>query len=177
MSGFADRLAGLSPKRLALLAHELHSELEALQQARAEPVAVIGMGCRFPGGADSPDRFWRLLCEGFDAIREVPADRWDADAFYDPDPDAPGKINTRFGAFLEGVDLFDAGFFGISPREARRMEPQQRLLLEVAWEACENAGRSPSGLAGSRTGVFVGVCASDYSRLQFASREQLDAYA
>src|SRR5215470_12160118 len=116
MSDFAEQIANLSPKRLALLAYELHSELEAVQQARNEPIAIIGVGCRFPGGADTPAAFWRLLYEGVDAIGEVPPDRWDIDAYYDPDPDAPGKMSTRYGGFLEQVDQFDAEFFGISPR-------------------------------------------------------------
>ena len=177
MSDFAARIAKLSPKRLALLAHELHDELESLRQTRTDSIAIVGIGCRFPGGADSPAAFWQLLRDGVDAVREVPPDRWDVNAYYDPDPDAPGKMNSRFGGFIDNVDGFDAEFFGISPREARRMEPQQRLLLEVAWEALENAGYAPDSLAGSRTGVFAGVCGNDYSKWQFASIEQLDAYA
>src|SRR5689334_4338260 len=129
MTDFTEQIANLSPKRLALLAYELHDELEALQQARAEPIAIVGLGCRFPGGADTPDAYWQLLHDGVDAIAEVPADRWDVEAYYDPNPDAPGKMTTRYGAFLERVDAFDAEFFGIAPREARRMDPQQRLLL------------------------------------------------
>ena len=110
--------------------------------AAGEPIAIIGIGCRFPGASD-PAAFWRLLRDGADAIREVPADRWDQHAFYDPDPATPGKMNTRWGGFLEQVDQFDPHFFGISPREAARMDPQQRLLLEVAWEALEDAGQVP----------------------------------
>ncbi|WXB20297.1 SDR family NAD(P)-dependent oxidoreductase [Pendulispora albinea] len=135
------------------------------------------MGCRFPGGADTPDRFWTMLDEGRDAIVEAPRDRWDRDAWYDPDPDAPGKMYTRWGGFLEGADRFDAEFFGISPREAARMDPQQRLVLEVAWEALEHAGIAAHRLAGSATGVFVGVSLSDYAGLQFADLTRLDAYA
>ena len=176
MTDFSDQIAKLSPKRLALLAYELHDELEALQQARAEPVAIVGLGCRFPGGADSPAAFWELLHAGVDAVREVPADRWDVDAFYDPDPDAPGKMTTRYGAFLDRVDQFDAEFFGIAPREARRMDPQQRLLLEVAWEALEHANLPPDRLAGSATGVFMGTCALDFGLVQYADPARLDAY-
>src|SRR5258708_2812648 len=177
MSDFSQQIANLSPKRLALLAYELHDELEALQQAHIEPIAIVGIGCRFPGGANSPAAFWDLLRAGVDAVREVPADRWDIDAFYSPDPDAPGKITSRYGAFLDQVDQFDPEFFGISPREARRMDPQQRLLLEVAWEALEHASLPPDRLAGSSTGVFIGVSGNDYARWQFASPAQLDAYA
>ena len=117
--------------------------------AQAEPIAIIGIGCRFPG-ANDPLAFRQLLRDGVDAITEVPADRFDLNAFYDPDPQAPGKISTRWGGFLDQVDRFDPHFFGISPREAARMDPQQRLLLEVAWEALEDArtgarapGRNP----------------------------------
>jgi acyl transferase domain-containing protein/glutamate-1-semialdehyde aminotransferase/acyl-CoA synthetase (AMP-forming)/AMP-acid ligase II/alpha-ketoglutarate-dependent taurine dioxygenase len=141
-----------------------------------EPVAIIGIGCRFPG-ADGPQAFWRLLCHGVDAIREVPADRWDADSFYAPEAATPGKANTRWGGFLEGVDLFDAAFFGISGREACRMDPQQRLLLEVAWEALEDAGQVPARLAGTATGVFVGISTDDYGRLQLGDLDRIDAYS
>ncbi len=138
-----------------------------------EPIAIIGMGCRFPGGADTPERFWELLKSGFDAISEVPAARWDVDAFYSPDPDAPGKMYSRSGGFLGDLDRFDAAFFGISPREALRMHPQQRLLLEVAWEALENAGQSVTSLAGSQTGVFIGFMnTQDYAQLQFQTGDR-----
>ena len=140
-----------------------------------EPVAIIGLSCRFPQ-ADSPQAFWELLRNGVDAITEVPSERWDVDAFHSENPD-PGKVTTRFGAFLDDVDLFDPHFFGISPREAARMDPQQRLLLEVSWEALENAFIPPHALAGTRTGVFVGISSYDYSRLQFNDPEMIDAYA
>src|SRR5262245_45844032 len=156
MNDLADRLAKLSPKQLAVLVGELQSQLAKARSARTEPIAIVGMSCRFPGGASSPDAFWTLLREGRDAITEVPRTRWEIDAYYDPDPRAPGKMSTRWGGFLEAVDEFDAEFFGIAPREARVMDPQQRLLLEVAWEALEDAGQTPAGLAGSRTGVFIG---------------------
>ncbi|NUQ76918.1 MAG: acyltransferase domain-containing protein [Polyangiaceae bacterium] len=130
-----------------------------------EPIAIVGIACRFPGGATSPDRFWQLLWEGVDAIREVPADRWDIDAFYDPDRTAPGKMSTRWGGFLEGgVDGFDPGFFGISPREAVEMDPQQRLMLELAWEGFEDAGVDPASLRGSPVGVFAGAMWTEYAR-------------
>lgn len=140
-----------------------------------EPIAVIGLGCRFPG-AEGPDAFWRLLRDGVDAIGEVPAGRWDADAFYDAEG-APGKMTTRWGGFLDEVDRFDPHFFGISPREAARMDPQQRMLLEVVWEALEHAGLPSGRLAGSQTGVFIGISSYDYSRLQFSDPAQIDAYA
>jgi len=129
-----------------------------------EPIAIIGIGCRFPGAKD-PESFWQLLHNGVDAITEVPKERWDVGTFYDPEPATPGKMNTRWGGFLEQVDQFDPSFFGISPREAERMDPQQRLVLEVAWEALENAGIAPDKLANSQTGVFMGIGNYDYCRL------------
>jgi acyl transferase domain-containing protein/acyl carrier protein/predicted O-methyltransferase YrrM len=130
-----------------------------------EPIAVIGVGCRFPGGVDDIASFARLLYDGIDAVTEVPADRWDASAWYDADPDAAGRIATRWGAFIPDVDLFDAALFGIAPREAVHVDPQQRLLMEVAWEALENAGLAPDALAGTPTGVFVGITSNDYAEL------------
>jgi myxalamid-type polyketide synthase MxaB len=140
-----------------------------------EPIAIIGIACRFPG-ADGPAAFWRLLCDGRDVTREVPPGRWDADALYDPDPAAPGKAVTRRGGFLDAVDLFDPLFFRISPREAVRMDPQQRLVLELAWEALEDAGLVPARLRGSRTGVFLGFGVPEYHLAQYAVPEQIDGY-
>ncbi|MGH9277217.1 MAG: beta-ketoacyl synthase N-terminal-like domain-containing protein, partial [Acidimicrobiales bacterium] len=163
MSDLADRLSRLSPlQRAAFAVEEARSKLAAIEQARTEPIAIVGMACRFPGGADTVEGYWDLLREGRDAIVEVPGDRWDVDAYYDPDPDAPGKMVTRWGGFVDGVDGFDALFFGISPREATYMDPQQRLLLEVSWEALERAGVAADRLPGSNTGVFVGISTSDY---------------
>ncbi|HET6890349.1 MAG TPA: type I polyketide synthase [Pyrinomonadaceae bacterium] len=178
MSAFADEIAKLSQKRLALLCMELKEQLDSLSEQRHEPVAIIGMGCRFPGGADHPKAFWRLLRDGVDAIGEVPSGRWDIDSYFDPDPDAPGKMYTREGGFIEQVDLFDAQFFGISPKEATRMDPQQRLLLEVSWEALEHAGWPPDKLKGSRTGIFVGIGIDDYAKVQFRTGNPalVDAY-
>ena len=146
------------------------------REMKNEPIAIIGIGCRFPG-ANDPAAFWQLLRDGVDAIREVPADRFDQHAFYDPDPAAPGKMNTRWGGFLGQVDQFDPNFFGISPREALCMDPQQRLLLEVTWEALQDAGQVPERLAGTQAGVFIGIATNDYGRLQWNDLERIDAYA
>ena len=141
-----------------------------------EPIAIVGIGCRFPGGANSPGAFWRLLRDGGNAIAPVPANRWNADAFHNQDPLQPGKICSRWGGFVEPMDQFDAAFFGISPREASRMDPQQRWLLEVAWEALEDGGQVPEALAGSKIGVFVGISSSDYYDLQLRDRNSINAY-
>jgi acyl transferase domain-containing protein/NAD(P)-dependent dehydrogenase (short-subunit alcohol dehydrogenase family)/acyl carrier protein/SAM-dependent methyltransferase len=166
-------------QRTVLLLKQLQAKLDAKERQAREPIAVIGMGCRFPGGIRSPDDFWRLLTSATDAITEVPPTRWDIDAWYDPDPDLPGKMNTRWGGFLDDVDQFDAEFFGISPREATSMDPQQRLILEVAWEALEDANIPPPRLQGSRAGVFLGICTSDYARLEesVSACSALDTYA
>jgi acyl transferase domain-containing protein/ubiquinone/menaquinone biosynthesis C-methylase UbiE/acyl carrier protein len=141
-----------------------------------EPIAIIGMGCRFPGGANSPVAFWKLLRDGVDAIREIPPERWDIDAYYHPDRELPGKTYSRHGGFLDRVDLFDAEFFGISPREASRISPQQRLLLEVAWEALEDAGLPIDRLAGSATGVFIGISTEEYGEEQIGDIRGINAY-
>jgi acyl transferase domain-containing protein len=175
-------IADLSPEKRAFLAELLlRSVPDARTSEQREPIAIIGISCRFPGGANTPARFWQLLREGGDAITEVPADRWDSDAYYDADPSAPGKMSTRWGGFLEHVELFDADFFGIAPREAVSMDPQQRLLLELAWEALEDAGQAPTSLAGSKTGVFIGIGINDYSQIRTADKTPdpalLDTYA
>jgi acyl transferase domain-containing protein len=155
---------GLSPLRQALLAIEkMQARVDEMERARTEPIAIVGIGCRFPGGAASPEEFWRLLHDGVDAIVEQPPERWDLAAHYDPDPEAVGKTYCRRGGFLQQVDLFDAEFFGISPRDAQSMDPQHRLLLEVAWEAIEDGCIAPDRLAGSATGVFVGITNNDYA--------------
>ena len=122
------------------------------------------MACRFPGAPDV-EAFWEVLSGGVDVIREIPDDRFDINEYYDPDPDAPGKIYSRYGGFLDDIDGFDPEFFGISPREAVWIDPQQRLVLETAWEGLERAGYSPMALRGSRSGVYVGVGANEYSHL------------
>jgi acyl transferase domain-containing protein/SAM-dependent methyltransferase len=173
-----DRIESLSPKRVALLALELEAKLQKVEGQRSGPIAIVGIGCRIPGSAPGPDGFWNLLANGRDGVCEVPADRWDIDRFYDPDPDAPARISTRWGGFLDGpVGAFDAAFFGISRREAVSMDPQHRLLLEVAWEALENAGHDPHALAGSRTGVYVGLSTTDYHHLLLTrGQHAIDAY-
>ncbi|BAZ20872.1 beta-ketoacyl synthase [Kalymmatonema gypsitolerans NIES-4073] len=145
------------------------------EQKENNAIAIVGIGCRFPG-ADNPEAFWQLLRRGVDAISEVPQQRWDANTFYDPNRATPGKMNTRWGGFLEQVDKFDGQFFGISPREAESLDPQQRLLLEVSWEALENAAYAPDKLAGSNTGVFVGISNFDYSQLLSKQVAGFDAY-
>jgi len=150
-------------------------KVEKAQQSFFEPIAIIGMGCRFPG-ADNPDEFWNLLSEGRDAIGQIPADRWNIDDYFDPNPDTPGKMFSKNGGFLKSVDQFDPQFFSISPREASKMDPQQRLLLEVTWEALEDAGIPPSNLAGTNTGVFVGISNTDYQGPLYSHHHVLDAY-
>jgi len=145
-------------------------------EAADEPIAILSAGCRYPGGVVDLDSFWRLLDAGGDAIGQVPRSRWDADALYDPDPDAKGKSTSRSGGFLADIDAFDAGFFEISPREAAAMDPQQRLLLETSWEAIERAGLTSAQLMGSQTGVFVGLMSHDYAALAGSHLEAFDGY-
>ncbi|ATB34120.1 polyketide synthase [Melittangium boletus DSM 14713] len=169
MSDVMEKLVrGLSPeKRVNLAKMLLRSAGESVPESSAtEPIAIIGVGCRFPGGANSPESYWKLLSGGVDAVQEVPSSRWDVNAYYDPDPSVPGKVYTRNGAFVDGVDLFDPYFFGIPPRSAVNLDPQHRLLLEVTWEALENAGISPRSLAGSKTGIFVGGATGEYTQLR-----------
>jgi len=138
--------------------------LHASDSAAMDPIAVIGLGCRLPQAPD-PETLWNLLIQAKSAIRETPPGRWDVDELYDPVIGTPGKLNTRWGGFIDEVDRFDAQFFGIAPREANEMDPQQRALLEVAWTALEHGGIRPSSLAGTRTGVYVGIGGNDYSHL------------
>lgn len=173
MIELSERLSQLPPAKRQLLQQRLRRD-----PSLAEPVAVVGIGCRFPGAPDL-DRYWQLIAGGEEATGEIPASRWDIDAFYDPSGQTDGKMSTRWGAFLEDVDRFDALFFGIAPREAKKIDPQQRLLLEVAWEALEHAGVAPDRLAGSNGGVFIGIGGTDYSKVptQFADYyEHVDAH-
>ncbi len=141
-----------------------------------EPIAVIGLGCRFPGAKD-PEAYWQILKEGGDMISEIPADRWRKEAFFDPDPSVPGKAISRWGGFLDRIDQFDPFFFGISPMEARIMDPQQRLLLELSHEALDDAGQVIEDLSGSRTGVFVGISVNEYSHLQFRDPAEITSHS
>jgi acyl transferase domain-containing protein len=143
-----------------------------------EPIAIVGIGCRLPGGVRSPHDLWNLLVGGVDAVVEVPAERWHLSAMYHPDPAKPGRMNTRWGGFLDQIDRFDAQFFGITPREAEPADPQQRLLLEVAYHAVEDAGLTLAALANKRASVYIGICSWDYSILQLMpeARPAIDAY-
>ncbi|MEZ4867750.1 MAG: SDR family NAD(P)-dependent oxidoreductase [Caldilineaceae bacterium] len=174
MSTFAQQISAMSPLQLAYAAKEMRQKARLID---AEPIAIIGLGCRFPG-ADSPAAFWSRLHNGDDMITEVPPDRWPIDAYYDADPNAPGKMYTRQGGFVAQSPYdFDSDFFAISPREAASLDPQQRLLLEVSWEALEDAALSAEQLAGTSTGVFIGICSSDYfQRLVARGAEQIDHY-
>ncbi|AKT41166.1 type I polyketide synthase [Chondromyces crocatus] len=152
-------------KRALRIIDELETKLDASERSAREPIAVVGMGCRFPG-ANGPGALWTLLRDGVDAISTVPGDRWDVASIHATAPGTPGKTTSRWGGFLDDVRGFDARFFGISPREAERMDPQHRLLLEVSWEALEHAGVAPDRLAGTPGGVYLGIIASDYAALQ-----------
>jgi phthiocerol/phenolphthiocerol synthesis type-I polyketide synthase B len=143
---------------------------------RGTSVAIVGIGCRFPGGVSDAESFWRFLSEGRDAITEIPPDRIDVRRYFDPRPATPGRMITRWGGFLDHIDEFDAEFFGISPREAERLDPAQRLLLEAAWEALEDAGQDVRKLDGARTGVFIGQWLNDFESRVFRDSEEVDFY-
>ena len=145
-------------------------------QHNDEHIAIIGIGCRFPGGAHDPMSFWKLLCEGVDAVKTVPIERWDAEAFYDADFNTPGKIVNRVGGFLGQIDQFDPYFWGLSAQEATSMDPQQRLMLEVTKEALDDGGQPMEQLAGSQTGVFIGLTESEYTWLSVADHEKANCY-
>jgi acyl transferase domain-containing protein len=164
------KLAGTTPRPAAPVAAKTVTD---------EPIAVVGLGLRLPGGVDSPAALWRMLSSGTDAVAAFPTDRgWDLEGLFDPDPSTPGKSYVREGGFLTDALGFDAGFFGISPREALAMDPQQRLLLEISWEALERAGINPASLRGRDVGVYTGLIANDYQSAAdaVAPIPELDGY-
>ena len=167
-------------KKTFIALKRAQARVEALEARRAEPVAIIGIGCRLPGGVDSPEALWQLLCRETDTARAVPADRWQEETFYSASADAAGRTHAARAHFLDGdVDAFDAPLFGVSAKEALAMDPQQRLLLELAWEALEDAGIDPVSLRGSPTGVFVGISSDDYAQAHRHSGrlELIDGYS
>jgi acyl transferase domain-containing protein len=164
-------------KRALMTMERMQRRIDEYERARSEPIAIVGMACRFPGGVVDPQTFWDLLSTGRDAIVEVPEDRWDVDAFFDERPQVPGKISCRWGGFLDRMDRFDHQFFSISRREAVLMDPQQRLFLEVTWEALEDAGQAPHSLAGSDTGVYLAIYGTDYASQVFADLARINAYS
>jgi acyl transferase domain-containing protein len=172
-----DRIQQLSRAKLELFALSLEQKLHALQAAAREPIAIVGLACRFPGGCETPEEFWKLLVDGRDGISDVPADRWDNAQFYDADASTPGTIATRFGGFVADVFDFDPAVFGIGKREAAVMDPQQRILLETAWQAMERAGYCRETLSQTRTGVYVGAFASDFARRFLDDDTRIDGYS
>ena len=182
----SDQMQSEDSRKLTL--EEANAEIERLRAQLAasdgdvssrEPIAVVGMGCRYPGGVKSPDEFWELLSSGRDVLREIPNERWDVDAYFDPEMTVPGKMYVRQGYYLDDIDQFDPQFFGLSPREAESLDPQQRLVMEVSWETLEHAGIAPSKLRGGKTGVFVGQYWDDYSsqRIYATDNREIDRYA
>jgi len=175
IEALADHLAGCSRKDTGTEEISRANRGDRSSLKSDEPIAIIGMACRFPD-ANDVESYWDLLRYGLDAVREIPSDRWNLQEFFHPSDRQQGKMNTRWGGFLERIDEFDAGFFGIAPREAEQMDPQQRLLMEVVWEALERAGIAASSLSGSDSGVFVGISSSDYPRLYPHDYSLVDAH-
>jgi malonyl CoA-acyl carrier protein transacylase len=168
----------LSPIKRALYEiRTLKGRVRELEQAQVEPVAIVGLGLRFPGNASNAASMWQILADGVDTGCEIPPSRWSIDQYFNADPDAPGKMDTRRGHFIAEPAAFDASFFGISPREATSLDPQHRIALEVAWEALENAGYSPDGAAANHAGVFLALSNSDYGRMVFKDFNEVDAYS
>ncbi|WP_072466846.1 type I polyketide synthase, partial [Mycobacterium tuberculosis] len=167
-----NRLASYIRTELAGLPQEI-KHTPAVRTTSEDPIAIVGMACRYPGGVNSPDDMWDMLIQGRDVLSEFPADRgWDLAGLYNPDPDAAGACYTRTGGFVDGVGDFDPAFFGVGPSEALAMDPQQRMLLELSWEALERAGIDPTGLRGSATGVFAGLIVGGYGMLA----EEIEGY-
>ncbi|WP_084454463.1 type I polyketide synthase [Mycobacterium interjectum] len=167
------RISAMTAQQRTALSEEFS---RASRTTTTEPIAVVGIGCRFPGDVTGPDSFWELLVHGRNAITKIPADRWDADAFYSPDPMTPGHMTTKWGGFVPDIAGFDAEFFGITPREAVAMDPQQRMVLEVAWEALEHAGIPTDSLADTRTGVMIGAYFNEYQSILASGPLDVDAY-
>ncbi|WAP56085.1 type I polyketide synthase [Streptomyces sp. S465] len=165
---------------LKLVTADLHQTRLRLQEAEAknhDPIAIVGIGCRYPGGIESPEDLWRIVSEGIDAVSEFPVDRgWNVETMYHPDPDHPGTSYVHEGGFVDGIADFDPSFFGISPREALGMDPQQRMLLETSWEAFERAGIDPVSVRGKQIGVFVGTSNHDYLGAILSSNENFEGY-
>ncbi len=156
--------------------HDMIHKVESLEAEKTEPIAIVGMACRFPG-ANNVQQFWDLLISSRDPITEVPRDRWNIEEYYGANPAIPGKIVTRFGGFIQDADKFDAQFFGVFSKEAETLDPQQRILMEVAWEALEYAGIVPENLKGSKASIFVGISSNDYELLLEQKRSQdIDSY-
>ncbi len=164
-------------QRAVVLIEKIKKKLSQQEYSLREPIAIIGIGCRLPGGSNNPKQFWELLSNGVDAVQEIPDVRWEKDAYYDSDPETPGKMYTRCGGFIPEVDKFDPKFFNISPREALTIDPQHRLLLEVSWEAFESAGIIPQRLDSTPVGVFVGITLNEYDKIiQQAAARNLEHY-
>jgi 3-oxoacyl-(acyl-carrier-protein) synthase/SAM-dependent methyltransferase/acyl carrier protein len=167
----------LSPVKRALVElRRLRAELESCRRGQLEPVAIIGLAVRLPGGITSPERFWKALAGGEDLITTVPSERWDAQAYWSPDGDQPGTMYDTHGGFLSDIDAFDADLFGIHPREAASMDPQHRILLEMTWEALERANIDPRSLKNTQTGIYLGLTNSDYGRLLVEDSRAIDGY-